>query len=94
MTKTEARLKDFTHNNQQIPEYMHRGLIGYLEYRVLPGQFLQAVISNDLRYAVAQADDTNIHLLPAYVAFLYNYADSAAWGSREKMKAWIKGSAK
>jgi hypothetical protein len=71
-----------------VPERMMGGLIRYVHHRVLPGDFLQAVIKNDLREAVGLADEENIRNLPAFVAWLYNEAPSQCWGSKEKMLAW------
>jgi hypothetical protein len=57
---------------------------------VVPGEFLQAVLANDLKDACGRADSTNVHLLPVYVTFLYNKAPAACWGSREAIVAWAK----
>ena len=72
-----------------IPERMMGGLTRYVEHGLQPGDFLTAVITNDLKEAVARADDENIKNLPAYVGWLYNEAPAACWGSREAMDAWI-----
>lgn len=87
---TQAYLADFTFHGQRIPHYMHEGLIQYLEHHTPPGQFLSAVISNDLREACERADDTNIHLLHVYIAFLYNHAPIGSWGSPKAFKSWVK----
>ena len=73
-----------------IPERMMGGIDRYINNRIRPGEFLCAVISNNLKEAVGQADDENILNLPAYVAYFYNEAPSGCWGSKEKMKAWLK----
>ena len=62
----------------------------YIRDGDIPGDFLTAVICNDLREAIGRADDHNQVNLPAYVAFLHNEAPGQCWGSREKMHAWIK----
>lgn len=54
------------------------------------GDFLEAVISNDLRGACSRADDTNIHLIPVYIAYLYNETPCGCWGSKELYKKWLK----
>jgi hypothetical protein len=72
-----------------IPEYMHGGIRRYVEHGVLPGDFLQAVICNDLFRAVERADDTNILLLARYVIFFYNYTPHECWGSADHVKAWV-----
>ena len=74
----------------EIPEGMREGLRLYVEDHIRPGSFLVAVICNDLREAVAQADDVNMPNIPAYVNYFYNHAPSTCWGSQKKMEAWLK----
>ena len=73
----------------RVPEHCRRGLLDYLRYGVPPGHFLQAVLSNDLREACSRADEINRRALYDYVFVLYNDAPGAAWGSPDKVKAWI-----
>ena len=63
----------------------------YIENRMKPGSFLEAIICNDLKEAVARADDFNIRNIPAYVEFFYNRAPINCWGSTEKYLNWIAG---
>ena len=71
-----------------IPERMMGGIRRYIDHGIIPGDFLQAVITNDLRRACAAADDENLKNLAAFIAYFYNEAPSACWGSPEKMKRW------
>lgn len=64
------------------------GLKRYFEEGIIPGGFLRAIISNDLKSACAQADDTNIHLLVETVRWFYNEVPAPAWGSPEYMYDW------
>ena len=73
----------------RIPERMRGGITRYIEHGIPPGDFLTAVICNDLREACARADDENRYLLWDYVRFFYNYTPTGCWGSPEKMKVWI-----
>lgn len=82
--------KTYTFRNFYIPKRMMDELQRYIENRVSPGDFLTAVIQNDLKEAVSRADDENLINLPAYVAFLYNHAPIGCWGSRENFKCWIE----
>jgi len=72
-----------------IPERMWGGLLRYLIVGVPPGDFLAAVIRNDLKDAVGRADDENVRLLAEYVRIFYNYTPRQAWGSKENMDSWI-----
>lgn len=76
-----------------IPCHSRAALARYIVERRIPGGFLRAVICNDLRAAVERADDANVVAIPAYVRFLYNYAPSSCWGSKERYEAWLDGDA-
>lgn len=73
-----------------IPDYMRGGLADYILHGLPPGDFLQAVISNDLKEAVGRADETNQRCLPEYIKFLYNHAPIGCWGGRAEMVDWCK----
>jgi hypothetical protein len=68
---------------------MMEGLRAYIDEGRAPGQFLTAIICNDLRGAVDRADNENLANIAAFVGYLYNEAPSACWGSVEKMDAWL-----
>lgn len=71
-----------------IPERMMPGIQRYINDGIIPGDFLQAVICNNLREAVGRADDENLQNLPAFVMYFHNEAPGACWGSKDKMEAW------
>ena len=61
----------------------------YVDHGIEPGDFLSAVICNDLKAAVAHADDGNMANLPAFVGYFYNEAPQGCWGSNAKMVAYM-----
>jgi hypothetical protein len=71
-----------------VPEHIRGGLIRFVDHGILPGGFLQAVLSNDLPEACARADDENRPRLFAIVRWLWNEAPATCWGSPEAMRAW------
>ena len=78
-----------------IPEYMHGGLIRYFENHIEPGDFLTAVLENDLMAAIGHADDNNKQAINSYVVWLYNCAParaSGSWGSRDAVTKWLNNS--
>jgi hypothetical protein len=81
----------FTGEYDKIPTRMQTALTRYVTDRVAPGNFLQAVIKNDLRDACGRADSENLPLLPLYVKWLYNVAPGGCWGSLDNYKAWMAG---
>lgn len=79
----------FTFEGHSVPSYMREGLRRYVEERCPTGDFLTAVLSNDLKGACLTADLQNLKNLPAYIYYLWNYAPADCWGSREKVAKWL-----
>ena len=77
-------------NEYYIPDRMMDGLDRYFEHGIEAGGFLMAVLSNDLMEAVGRADSENMRNLPAYCGYLYNECNPSAYGSKEKVKAWME----
>ena len=75
-------------NYDRIPEHCRDSLKLYVEHGVPTGNFLHAVLSNDLVRAFALADHINEVRMKAYAAFLYNEAPRGCWGSPEAVKNW------
>lgn len=53
-----------------------------------PGDFLGAVLRNDLLGAMERGDDAAIDNLPHIVSFLYLDCPSLCWGSNERVVEW------
>ena len=62
----------------------------YVTRGIKPGDFLTAVIQNDLAWALGKADEENLRNLPAYGAYFYNEVPSRCWGSPKKMSEWME----
>lgn len=73
-----------------IPEYMHGGIIRWIEQGIEPGLFLQAVFSNNLMETFGQADDLNRNHILAYILYLHNDAPIGCWGSLQNYHEWHK----
>lgn len=63
-----------------IPARMMPSILEYVDHRVPPGDFLRAVISNDLRGACVRGENENLRNLPAYVPYFYNEVPSECLG--------------
>ena len=63
----------------------------WIENRIMPGDFLTAVIQNNLTEALGRADDENRVAIFDIVSWWYNEAPAPCWGSPEKVKAWASG---
>lgn len=73
----------------QLPDYMADGVIRFVLHGIPPGDFLQAVLANDLMEAVGRADRDNQIALVQWAKFVYNELPSPCWGSRAKIASWI-----
>lgn len=79
---------EFEGEYAQIPPHMQDSIRRYVVQGILPGHFLQGVITNDLRMAVNHADDTNLPLIRRYVQWFYNHAPANCHGSQQTMLQW------
>lgn len=66
---------------EALEAYVHQG-------RPL-GDFLRAVVSNDLIEACAMADSMNLLNIPAFAAYLWNEMPPGSFGSRKAYDGWI-----
>lgn len=83
--------KPYIMYDMAIPERTKRSLIRYARDHVSTGDFLRAVLSNDLFMAIGRADMENLAHLPVIVAFIYNHMPCECWGSRKHYEDWLKG---
>ena len=74
-----------------IPEYMTDGLVSYVVDRRPTGDFLYAVLTNNLCQTYERADAANAECVRAYMMFLYNDVPHRCWGSEERVNAWLQG---
>lgn len=67
---------------------MIAALLAYATHGHLPGGFLTAVLSNDLREAISRADHENLAVLKEIVTFVYMELPSPCWGSAKAVFDW------
>ncbi len=80
---------DYTYfHDGRLPDYMEDATRRWIERGQPVGDFLTAVICNDLFKALAHADPTNRAALYEWHRFFCNEAPRGSHGSREKAKAW------
>ena len=75
-----------------LPDGLRGGMQRYIEERIQPGDFLLAVLTNNLRTSLARADETNKPLLEGIVRWLYNNAPGDCWGSVANVHLWLEES--
>lgn len=84
---------DFWNGLGHLPPHMHDAVIAYFVERQRPGDFLSAVLQNDLAGAIVRADEVNFARLREWARFLHNFTPPGSCGSRENFDAWLKGPA-
>jgi hypothetical protein len=75
----------------EVRDDIREAILRYVEHRILPGDFLYAVLTNDLRGAFGRADSYNRASLFQIVQFCHCEIPASCWGSVEKVSAWVKG---
>lgn len=58
-------------------------LVNYFENKLDVGDFVRAILENNLIKTFSRADSTNLKLIDDYVTFLYNHCPTDAYGSPE-----------
>ena len=76
----------------RIPEATRWGIARYVEFGIMPGSFLQAVVENDLKGAIRNADQDSLASLAATVSWFHNHSLGTCYGSPERVEAWVYGS--
>lgn len=72
-----------------IPNDLHESLTRYTHDGVPTGDFLRAVLANDLQGAIARGDIENLAILPAITRFVWNEVPANICGSYEAVRAHI-----
>ena len=81
-------------NYNKVPvHYMLSGMQRYVEHGIPPGEFLLAVLENNLQKAVAYVDATNAENIVEWARYCYNELPMQIWGSPAKVKAHIEACA-
>ena len=66
------------------------GLIRYVNDKIPTGDFLYAVLCNDLTQSFARADWMNTRHMSKIVTYVYTYVPMVAKGNKEKVDEWLK----
>lgn len=79
-----------TYYEDKIPSLVLEALVGWGKQERPVGDFLTAFLSNDLKMAIARADEDSLATFRDIMLFMVNEMPSQCHGSREKVAAWAK----
>lgn len=82
--------KVFVSRGKPLPVWMLQSLKRYVFDGIPPGDFLIAVLHNDLKESIGRADENSLEHLHVLVSFCYMELPGNCWGSREAVDAWLK----
>ena len=77
--------------DRPIREDIKEALDNYASFGRPLGDFLTAVVENDLFEALARADSYNRATIYQICRYVYNELPSTCWGSPEKVEAYYAG---
>lgn len=80
--------KGFT--DLKLPMYMKEGVENWVFHGIPCGDFLHAVMTNDLKLTVFRADENNLAKTHEWVQFITWNLPSGCQGSIAKVNDWIK----
>ncbi len=76
--------------HRRVPSHIVDGFVLWVTHGLKPGQFVTAVLENNLANSFLRADPTNRRAMLEIVTFVYEDLPLTCWGSKEKMKAWAE----
>lgn len=74
-----------------LPANLRGGVERWIEKGVMPGDFLTAVIHNDLFEAFSRADIHSRMAMFDIIVWFYNHAPRSCYGSKEEVQQWKAG---
>lgn len=75
---------------QLCPPIVRESLDRYAREGIPTGEFLRAVLENDLKEAIGRADWINGPSIHHIVSYCYNHLPSTSWGSLERVDSWLE----
>lgn len=89
MELSPEAIEAFTNDDTFVPPHLREGIINHIQTGRGVGNFLDAVLCNDLRNAIFCADRVSLQALPTIVRWLHNYAPSQCHGNENHVRGWI-----
>lgn len=76
-------------DSRLVPNHLKEAIDRYVAKRQPVGDFLTAVLSNNLREAHILADEVSLAALPHIVAYCLWEIPANCWGSYQKVEKWL-----
>ena len=73
-----------------IPQHTQYQIDEYVKNYIPPGDFVRAVLSNDLMEAFMRADDVNMHCMKDIMKYVYNDIPNTCHGSPGIVNLWLE----
>lgn len=87
---SQRRMQD-TFEIWRVPQEFSEPMRGYLIHGWSPGSFFEAVLANDALGAFARSHPSNtMTALKALAGWINDYMPPVAWGSYERVQAWLQ----
>lgn len=83
-------LYDLHDQYDNVPDRTIEGLRKYVEEGIPPGHFMEAVLENNLRKALANADSHNLAAIKEIGLLVWNKCPMACWGTRRDVEHWVE----
>lgn len=93
MNNEFARLFPLDFKGYEIYEPTQLAIINYYYHRLDPGSFVYNMLANNFVEACIRADYWTAQQLKVYAKWLNERMPTVAWGSYEKVNAWLEGRA-
>ena len=74
--------------NYEVSDEILAALDRYVDAGIMPGDFLTAMLENDLKKTYQRVDGNNLKAIPEILSYIYNELPAACWGSPEKVTQW------
>ena len=81
---------DVSYYEDKVPSHLLEALVHWGKQECITGDFLGAVLSNDLMEAIGRADANSMASLKHIAMFIYNELPRDCHGSKETVKHWQK----
>ena len=78
-------------NRNELPQRTMHSLRRYADQRIPTGDFLYAVLTNNLMEAIGRADDENLEAIYGICMYVYNDIPATCHGSKEIVDEWLRG---